>query len=144
MNCGVATAEASLCYNQFEESLYNTFDSVNAARIGQGSSRLVSTMQIPVRPMASILADVWPAGKAVRVLSIDCEGMDEEVINSHDFQKYPVEFLCVEIDSLRLDRCQNEPVYSLVAALGFIPVAKLCKSAIWVHEGCASRWGLKL
>jgi len=69
INCGVSTTEGSLCYYQFKESLYNTFDAEKAATITGISSTLLSQIQVPVRPLSAILNEIWPGGKALLVLS---------------------------------------------------------------------------
>ncbi|TWU01265.1 hypothetical protein Pla52n_46390 [Stieleria varia] len=142
VNCGVGEEEATLEYFYFEEPLYNTFDSAKAATINGIHSKLLQTQAVPIRRLDSILIEYWPEGKQIRWMSIDAEGMDLQIVKSHDFDLFPVEFICVEVNSLDLERACSDEVVCELRFRGFIPIAKLCKSAILINSTFADRWGL--
>lgn len=142
VNCGVAQTDGSLVYFQFKQSLFNTFDSKIAKSIAAFQSELISQTPVNVRPLKSILREIWPQGRSLRLLSIDCEGMDHEVLESHDFDQYPVEFICVEIASIRISECMAEATINYLRSLGFVAISKLCKSMVFIHESVIDKWGL--
>lgn len=142
VNCGVSDRPGTLSYFEFEEPLYNTFDADRAETVNKHYSALAGTREVKVRPLREILGDVWPNGKSIRVLSIDCEGMDCEVIASHDFEKYPTDFICVELGATDIEGCQKEEAIEMLRNKRYQFIAKLCKSAVLVSDAAAKRWAI--
>ena len=142
VNCGIAANEGEMTYYSFEQPLYNTFCPEKASEIDGAHSRIIQKLQIPVRPLRDVLSEIWPDGRELRLLSIDCEGFDLQVLESHNFASYPVEFICIEVDDVAVENSLNSPIASALKNREFIPIAKLCKSLIAVHKEAANRWGI--
>ncbi len=134
LNRGISDKSGSLTYYQFEENLYNTFSSENAAKlVDSGVQAAPTETKIAVTSLKEALGSVWPQGKKIDVLSIDAEGFDLQVVNGHDFSLYPVSFVIVEFDQvLHLDGCE-EPLVILLMERGFHMASKLWKSALFIH-----------
>lgn len=143
VNCGVAMKESKSTYYRFEEPLFNTFDPEQAER-ARKHSNVIEQISVAVAPLRSILDKSWPVGKTIRLMSIDCEGFDTEVVQSHDFEKYPVEFIYAELDSPSLTTLQSSTVYQEILSHGFVAIAKLWKSALFIHKDAAITRGLEV
>lgn len=87
----------------FEESCYNTFDREIANEIvAKQLSRLSDTLHIKKSPLSEILDSHIPEGQRIDFLTIDCEGLDVEILESNNWERYRPEFICAEChDSLR-------------------------------------------
>ncbi len=144
VNCGVAANAGAMEYFEFEQPLFNTFDAKKAASINGKHSRQISIRKVPVRPLREILNDIWPDGQSIRVLSVDCEGMDLEVLQSHDFEKHTVEFVCVEVEDAPLSTYRTQKPIEFLENRGYISIAKLYKSAILVKASNAAKWGIQI
>ncbi len=142
--CGVGLEAGELSYSRFEQPLYNTFDPGKSQIISERHSRLIENVLVPVRPLKNILDEIWPDGKKIRLLSVDCEGYDIQVVESHDFQKFPVEFACVEVGAVVASNALCDPVIKSLESEGFVCISKLCKSAILIHRTVAAKWGVEL
>lgn len=142
INTGIGSTPGSLTYFRFEEPLFNTFDPDKAKTVASKHSRLLAQVPVEVQPLSNVLRSVWPDGMPIRFMSVDCEGMDDQVVMSHDFDAYPVEFVCVEVDSLTYAATCQEPVMGYMLSLGFVPISKLCRSVLMLHRSVQGRWGL--
>lgn len=142
VNCGVGAHESELTYFRFEESLFNTFDLDRAEHLLANNWKLESRSTVPIRKLKSILSEYWPEGKSIRFLSVDCEGFDDQVIKSHDFHLYPVEFICIETEITELSLDALKPLIQQMSDRQFRPISKLWKSMIFVHESVLERLNL--
>lgn len=133
INCGISLRTTNLDYFQFEESLYNTFDPVRAATVAENYSRLAARSSLKVCRLDEVLNSVWPNGNHIRLLSVDCEGYDHEVIGTHDFDKFPVEYCCIEANATTLREAIDHPCVKVLSEMNFVPVSKLCNSIVLVN-----------
>lgn len=135
VNCGVGRAKATLDYYRFDEPLLNTFAASMAQEADKkGASKLLGVDKIEVRPLAAILRERWPNGRRLDLLSIDAEGMDEEVILSHDFESFPARFVILEAESLQLSQLPNSAVDLLMLERDYVAVSKFWKSALYAER----------
>ena len=133
VNSGVGLIERETVLYRFEQPLLSTFDAALADKYEKSGHRILDQIAVPVRPLASILAEHWPNGNPIGLLSVDCEGLDEEVIKSHDFERYPVDFVCVEQANTNiLDICKLEGWRYLDSA-GFTLIARLHQSSVYAR-----------
>lgn len=144
VNCGVGASDTVLPYYRFRQSLYNTFDTEKANQIAEKHSDLMETVEVQVKPLQSILLKHWPHGKSICLMSIDCEGLDFEVIQSHDFDRFPVEFLCIEQDSVNIRSAMSSELITHLESIGFVVISKAVKSMLLVHESAAPKGALAI
>jgi FkbM family methyltransferase len=96
---GVASQPARLTYYQFDESALNTFDrSLAESRVADTPYRLTGTIEVPVERLDRLLEEHLPAGQEIDFLSVDVEGLDLQVLQSNDWQRYRP--TCVLVESL--------------------------------------------
>lgn len=139
----VGTRAGTAEYFMFDEPLYNTLSGERAHDLqARGAAALLGRVMVPVTPLAALLARAWPGGCTIRFLSIDCEGADLDVVRSHDFDRYPVDFICVETRFGGIGDALDEEMVAELRKLAFLPVAKLWKSMLLVHQRIALSWGL--
>ncbi|MGI0406341.1 FkbM family methyltransferase [Helicobacter himalayensis] len=86
----------------FEEGAYNTFDA-NLAKQYQNYSKLIKQVVIPILPLHTILDTYLPKNQQISFFSIDCEGLDLQVLRSNNFEKYRPKIIVVEIASKNLE-----------------------------------------
>lgn len=143
LNVGVDDAEGELLYHRFDEPLLNTFSTEKAAEVlARAGRRKVDEVKVKVLPLGTALAGVWPEGRAIDLLSIDAEGMDERVVSGHDFARYPAAHVIVEFDSPILAPGAEPAIVGLLRDRGYLFVSKLFKSGLFVHRDAARRLGL--
>lgn len=59
--------------------------------------KLLEVVKVPVITMKELLDRHLPHGQAIDFLSIDCEGLDIEILESNDWSCYRPEFILIEI-----------------------------------------------
>lgn len=132
VNCGVGLEAGSLTYYRFDEPALNTFCSTRRDELLQkGRYRLIKETTVAVLPLARVLEEVWPTGKNIDLLSVDVEGMDEEVILSHNFEKYPCRFILVEGNAEDLHHALELALTRMIQAKGFRCIAKMYRSILF-------------
>ncbi|HEX3616086.1 MAG TPA: FkbM family methyltransferase [Solirubrobacteraceae bacterium] len=52
------------------------------------SDREAERIKVTMRPLASVLEEHLPAGQGIDLLDVDCEGLDLEVLQSNDWQRF--------------------------------------------------------
>jgi FkbM family methyltransferase len=108
----------------FDEPALNTFDRKLAREWECSGYRIIGTKQLMTRPLGEILSDHVPEGKRIDFLSIDVEGMDFDVLQSNDWQRYRPRVLLVEMHGVRLDEASESEMYCYLKELGYELYAK--------------------
>lgn len=86
---GVAEAAGKLTYYRFNDAALNTFDGALARRREQTTAyRVLSTLEVPVERLRTILEEQLPPGTAIDFLSVDVEGLDLAVLRSNDWTRF--------------------------------------------------------
>jgi hypothetical protein len=138
LNIGISDFAGKLVYHRFAESLYNTFSVENALDlVKRGIQSPPQKVTVEVLKLGTALQPIWPAGKALDLLSIDAEGLDEKIVLTHDFARYPARFIFVEFESSVIRNGLSEPIVESLEAKGYLFVSKFLKSALFVHGSAA-------
>lgn len=135
VECGVGAVAGRATYYQFNEPALNTFSETEMRLKNKPPYRLVSEVQVPVRPLADLLREHLPAGQAIDFLSVDVEGKDLEVLQSNDWSAYRPRFVLAETlrtELLALSQC---PVVGFMTASGYAPVCKAYNTTFFERRG---------
>lgn len=83
--------------------------------------------QVPVRvqKLSEILDAYMPPHTHIDVLSVDCEGLDLEVLRSNDWQKYSPTMILVESFGSDIAHIIQNPIYAFLYTHGYELYAKL-------------------
>lgn len=116
VRCGVGK-EGTRTYYVYSERGYNTFDEAQArAREQIKRLTLLGKYETPVRPLSAILTE--HGVKNIDFLNVDAEGMDLEILKTHDWTIHP-EVIAVEgTIGGEVHRYLAEKGYELVGVAG--------------------------
>ena len=98
INLNIAVANRSgvtTLYELGNDTTLSTLNPDNAALMSRNLGLPVTPRDIHVRPLSSVL-DEHCGNKAIHFMSIDVEGVDLEVLQSNDWEKYRPEVLMIE------------------------------------------------
>lgn len=96
---GVASTIGNMEYHRFEEPALNTFDAALARTREETEGRPVKDrLQRRLSPLRDLLDCHLPEGTEIDLMSIDVEGLDDEVIRSNNWEKYRPRWLIAEVD----------------------------------------------
>ena len=98
VNVGIGKNPGELDYYVLSTTPMNTFSKEFAeAAIASGKTSLVRIEKIPVMTMCALLDKYLPKGQSIDFVSIDCEGLDLDILESNDWCKYRPDFILIEI-----------------------------------------------
>ena len=98
LTCAIGATPGEAAYYAFQRrghGTLNTMDGALAERLRPEYGEY-EKMSVPVRPLGAILAENVPADTEIDLLSVDCEGMDEIVLRSNDWNRFRPGFIMVE------------------------------------------------
>jgi len=122
-------------YFEFNDPAVNGFDAhlVNS-RESQGRYRLLRTTERAALPLREILATYLPIGTVIDFLSVDVEGMDLEVLESNDWERYRPRVVLAEIRGSSLSSITSDPVHVFMRNQGYDLFAKSMQTVFFVRE----------
>ena len=97
VNVGIGKETGTLDYYRMALSPMNTFSEAFADKAIAGGVKLREVVKIPVITLKDLLDRYLPQGQAIDFLSIDCEGLDLEILESNDWNHYRPDFILIEI-----------------------------------------------
>ena len=107
LNAGVAGARGTLTFYEMDPPTLSTFRREEAERCAAfPGHRIAKTHSIPVLPLRDILQQ-HADGKRIDFLSIDTEGLEDEVIRSNDWTRFRPVALLVEYRVYHPDRIEG-------------------------------------
>lgn len=131
---GVSDLHGSLTYYGFENSVYNTFSDSRAAQLGHGGTAVKTRSSVMTRPLGEMV-DEHLRGRPIDLLSVDCEGLDLEVVRSIDLTRNRPTVIIME-DYARLAMFRSGEgqslLHSYLAENGYNPFVQLAFSALYI------------
>lgn len=136
INLGVGEKEGILNYYMFNEPALNTFDEDLAKqRNGSGEYRLTKTIPIKVMPLREVLNEYLPTNTTIDFMTIDCEGMDFEVLRSNDWDKFRPNVLLVEVITANtFAELMSHTINKYLENKGYNVFAKCFNTCIYVEK----------
>jgi FkbM family methyltransferase len=142
LQLGVAERPGRLTYYQFDEPALNTFDALLAeSRLATTHYRVTGKIDVPVRPLADVLAEYVPFGQSIDVLTIDVEGLDFAVLRSNDWERFRPTCVLVEALEMSLERTVGGDVHRFMSARGYELFAKTVNTLIFRATGATAATG---
>lgn len=120
-------------YFVFNEPALNTFDEVLAKEREEiANYKIVDIREVEIFPLKEILDMYLPKDQTIDFINIDVEGLDFEVIQSNDWNKYRPQVVIVEIIPAQCieDLLEHETTKYL-KAFGYSIFAKTFNSVIF-------------
>ncbi|MFG1275718.1 FkbM family methyltransferase [Xanthobacter flavus] len=115
LELAVASVEGVSTFYVFgRPSVWNTM-SETAAQVAEELTGIrPEKVPVQIRRLDSILDEFAPKDKKFEILSIDAEGLDEDILKSSNFSKYRPRIVLVEVHSAELNNISQHPVVSLM------------------------------
>jgi len=92
---------------------------------------IVDTITVPMTTINDLLESNLPANKDFRLLTIDAEGLDFEILSGLDSEKYRPNLVAIEDFDFVLSNPENSPIYRLQKDRGYTPVSHCMVTTIY-------------
>lgn len=134
LNCGVGKFEDHLYLNVMNAATLNTFSEVEANRlVNEFGFKIENRIKIEIVPISLILKK-YNNGIFPDFLTLDVEGLDEEIIKSIDFEKSKPIVICLETISYSETGhgIKNHEMTSYLESKGYLKYADTYINTIFV------------
>jgi FkbM family methyltransferase len=138
LNVGVGPANAeSLRFHRFSEGALNTFsEKIKEERIHRDKQRYLGSIEVPVWTLERLL-DTHAHGREIDFIDVDVEGLDLEVLQSNNWQKYRPRIVMVE-DQLKVsDAFTSLPTYQFLRDQQYVLIAKTYSTLFFAEKDFA-------
>jgi len=138
LNVGIGPADQVLPFHVLDPPTLSTFSAEEARRFAaEEGARVVRVLDVPLLPLQSLCAQHCPA--TPDFVSLDTEGLELEVLQSVDFQRFRPAVLCVETISYstRGQGRKDAAVIQHMEANGYLAYGDTHVNTIFVDE---RRW----
>jgi FkbM family methyltransferase len=136
LNYGVGEREGVMDFYVVNVSTLNTFSKEDVESYSeQGDYKVVKIIPVPMRTLNSILDECFDGGFP-DFLSLDVEGMDEEIIKSIDYEGSCPTVICVETISFSNsgNGVKNTSMVAFLESKGYMVYADTYINTIFVRE----------
>ena len=117
--CLAAEGGGSVEYFLFNQPALNTTDPATAeANLSRPGVKLLRRHTMPTVPLDALLEQHLP-GRTIDLLSIDIEGLDEEILASHDWERWRPRVVIVERDRLDPLKIAADSLVIRLGGLGY-------------------------
>ena len=103
----------------FQAAAYNTFSEEVAKSYQQQGEILVKKESVKTVRLEQVLDEHLPVGQKIDFLSVDVEGLDLEVLESNNWEKYQPLFVLVESHSLDIKQIIDSELYRFMSSQGY-------------------------
>lgn len=140
VNLGVAKKDDVRLYTMFEDGAANGVVETEIQKsIAEANRRVVRKTLVSLMPLSVILKKYMPKRQKIDLLSIDCEGMDLEVLQSMDWKKYqPKVIICEDLD-FDFRQLRESEISLFLMKKGYELTAKTQFSLIWTKKAPVRR-----
>jgi FkbM family methyltransferase len=128
----VGKEEKMLTYYMFNEPALNGFSKeISEVRDSNTSFRIIKTVELPVRRLETILDENIPGEQKISFMSIDVEGLDLDVLESNNWEKYSPEMMLVETSVTAEGIAIESPIHIFLVSKGYQFVAKTYRTSFY-------------
>ena len=129
----IAAENKVLTYHIFNEPALNGFDpQLSAAREAQPNRyKVIKTVDLRTKRLDQVLDEHLPENRTIDFLSIDVEGLDFDVLQSNNWEKYRPNVILVEILASSLAELESNKVSLFLKKEGYEIYAKAMNTVIF-------------
>ncbi len=132
INQGVGNKEGSLAYYEFTDPTLNSFSSEVYEK---NKDTFVTKRGIQVSPLHKILSEHIDEGRSIDLMNIDVEGLDREVLESNDWERFAPQVLIIEDHTFDPERPLNSEIVQFLKSKGYKLKANCLISLVFMKEG---------
>jgi hypothetical protein len=136
LTLAIAEKEQLLTFYEFNMPELNGFsEKLSEARGLVPGCKIINTRTVAARPLKSVLNEFLASGITIDFMSVDVEGLDLEVIQSNDWQKFRPLLVLVEDSTVStiLEAC-GSPLTIFMRSVGYELVSRTALTLIFAEK----------
>lgn len=132
LNIGIGSEKGKMKFFCFNEPALNSFSEEVSRKLHAESSKykIIQELDIAILPLSEVLDKHLPANTSIDFLNIDVEGLDYQVLQSNNWDKYKPKVILVE-EHTDVDQMSNSPIYLFLKEKGYRFFAKTHRTCIY-------------
>lgn len=135
LEIGIGQKSETILFHCFNEPALNTFDIELANERNTGKPyKILKKIEVRTEPLSNILNTFLPKGKQIDFFTIDVEGLDLQVLQSNDWEKYSPKYILVEDIYFRISKPNTSPIYEFLCNQGYEIVSVLKRTIIYKKQ----------
>ncbi|MHC4617544.1 MAG: FkbM family methyltransferase [Planctomycetota bacterium] len=135
LEMAVSSRRQKLVYYAFDDPALNSFsEKLSLERNGKNGNKIIFTKERETLTLREILDTYVPKGTQIDFLSVDAEGLDFEVLQSGDWNKYRPAIVLVEAKGNSLESATQTDVYRFLLDKGYALFAKTVNTLIFAID----------
>lgn len=125
-----------LTYYEFDEPALNSFClTLSQHCVNETNYKILAETQLQTQILAEILEKHLPPEQTINFLSIDVEGLDYQVINSNNWDKYKPKVVLTEDLYLKsLKNINTSKICCFLEEKGYVLSAKIMRTLIFILD----------
>ena len=129
----ISRSPCSLTYYKFDESALNGFSpSLSKQRNIQTKNKIIEEIQLVTKTLSEVLDEHLPKNQTIDFLSIDVEGLDYEVLQSNNWEKYRPQVILVEdLEIEDITKINNSKIFAFLIEKEYMLIAKTLRTLIF-------------
>lgn len=129
LNIGISKVKDVLTFYCFNEPALNGFSKEISEERNCTSKKYFITQEVQIQtlPLADVLDQHVPTGKKIDFFTIDVEGLDLQVLQSNNWDKYKPTFILVE-DSVDFKNLSSSAIYAFLETHDYELAAKTMRT----------------
>lgn len=135
LNIGIGAQNGSFDFYIMEDEALNTFSVVEKENLVKMGQPLKEVQKINMLPVNEVLQKYFSEA-APDLVSIDAEGVDEDIIQSFDFNNYSPKVICIETINYTPDGTgtKRTELCSMIESAGYFEYANTNINSIFVNK----------
>ncbi len=122
---GITKQEGELTYHIFQEPALNTFSEERVKQLlDETPFKLERTVKVKTKTLGQILEENVAEKKKIDFLTIDVEGLDLEILQTNNWEKFKPVFILIEDLNGSFENITQSKLYMYLKPLGYSVVAK--------------------
>jgi FkbM family methyltransferase len=128
----IGKKEETLTYYMFDEPALNGFSKeISEDRHKNTPYKIQKTVNTPLKRLETVLDENMPKNIPIQFMSIDVEGLDLEVLQSNNWEKYKPLMMLVEISVVSQGLAMDSPIHLFLTEKGYELVAKTYRTSFY-------------
>ena len=122
----------TLIYYMFDEPCLNSFSKkLTDERIQNTPYKLINQIELKTQRLEQVLDIYLPPFKEIDFISVDVEGLDLEVLQSNNWEKYNPKIILVETSNQVMHKDNNDPIHCFLGSKGYNLIARTLRTSFY-------------